>query len=215
MCGDDGELVAPGAFLAPAERYRLMPRLDRWVIRNTIELLAQARPLRDAERMLFVNISGQTLADDGLEDFVARHLGEHGVAPGSLCFEITETAAVLNFTRARTIIERLTALGCQFALDDFGAGVSSFAYLKNLPVHFLKIDGMFVRDIVEDPANLALVRSINEVGHAMGKRTIAEFVESESVLAHLRAIGVDHVQPALAVLGNAAPPVRLVSAARA
>ena len=220
MRDEHGELIAPGAFLPAAERYRMMPQLDRWVIRNAIALLADAPRLADAEHMLFVNISGQTLADESLCAFVEEHLARTGVPPAALCFEITETAAVANFTRARLLIQELTELGCSFALDDFGAGVSSFAYLKNLPVQFLKIDGMFVRDLVDDPANLALVRSINEVGHAMGKRTIAEFVESEAILTHLRAVGVDFVQgyhigrpePAGAVLGAPAP-LRLVAGA--
>jgi EAL domain-containing protein (putative c-di-GMP-specific phosphodiesterase class I) len=116
------------------------------------------------------------------------------VAPQRLCFEITETAAVADFTRANTFIESLSALGCRFALDDFGSGVSSFAYLKNLPVHYLKIDGMFVRDIASDATSRALVRSINEVGHAMGKRTVAECVENDAILACLREVGVDYVQ---------------------
>jgi EAL domain-containing protein (putative c-di-GMP-specific phosphodiesterase class I) len=179
-------------------------------------MLADTLHSAEPDRMCFVNISGQTLADESLRDFVQVQLERTGLPPESLCFEITETAAVADFARANAFIKWVSHLGCQFALDDFGAGVSSFAYLKNLPVQFLKIDGMFVRDIVSDPTNLALVRSINEVGHTMGKRTVAEFVENEEILECLRTLGVDFVQgfhvgrPRLAneVLGpQQAPPV--------
>jgi Amt family ammonium transporter len=191
MSDEDGKVITPGAFLPSAERYHLMPTLDRWVIRTAIELLARG-PVDG--RVLFVNISGQTLADESLTEFVSEHLQRCGVSAGSLCFEITETAAVSNLARAQALIRQLSRLGCMFALDDFGAGVSSFAYLKNLPVHLLKIDGMFVRDMVSDASNRALVCSINEVGRAMGKRTVAEFVEDEATLELLRSLGVDFVQ---------------------
>jgi len=215
MTDEDGQVVSPGAFLPSAERFHLMPKLDRWVIRSTIDLLA-ASPPAARDRVCFVNVSGQTLADESLRDFVAVQLERTGVAPRSVCFEITETAAVADFTRANAFIRSLSQLGCRFALDDFGAGVSSFAYLKNLPVHFLKIDGMFVRDVATDPTSLALVRSINEVGHAMGKRTVAEFVEDAEILDVLERLGVDFVQgfhigrPVLAasVLAQPAPARR-------
>jgi EAL domain-containing protein (putative c-di-GMP-specific phosphodiesterase class I) len=194
MSDEDGNVVAPGAFLPAAERYHIMPKVDRWVIRSAIDLIAAA-PAATAQRLrCFVNISGQTLADGSLRDFVAEHLARTGVAPQTLCFEITETAAVADFARANAFIQSLTALGCRFALDDFGSGVSSFAYLKNLPVHYLKIDGMFVRDIASDASCRALVRSINEVGHAMGKLTVAECVENDAILACLHEVGVDFVQ---------------------
>ncbi len=194
MTDEDGRVVSPGAFLPAAERYHLMPQLDRWVIRNALGLLAAAPPATAGRRMVFVNISGQTLADASLRDFVAHHLERTGADPQNLCFEITETAAVADFARANAFIDALSRLGCAFALDDFGSGVSSFAYLKNLPVEYLKIDGMFVRDVCRDATSLALVRSINEVGHAMGKRTVAEFVEDEATRECLAGMGVDFVQ---------------------
>jgi len=194
MSDEHGQVISPGAFLPAAERYHIMPKIDRWVIRSAIDLIAATPAARAARLRCFVNLSGQTLADGSLRDFIAEQLERTGVAPQTLCFEITETAAVADFTRANTFIESLTALGCRFALDDFGSGVSSFAYLKNLPVHYLKIDGMFVRDIASDVTSRALVRSINEVGHAMGKRTVAECVENDAILACLRDVGVDYVQ---------------------
>ena len=126
--------------------------------------------------------------------FVIRQFEEKNLPPEKICFEITETTAIADLTSATRFIKALSELGCRFALDDFGSGLSSFAYLKNLPVDFLKIDGMFVRDIVDDPIDFAMVKSINEIGHVMGKQTIAEFVEDQAILEKLREIGVDYAQ---------------------
>jgi EAL domain-containing protein (putative c-di-GMP-specific phosphodiesterase class I) len=141
-----------------------------------------------------INLSGVSLADEDFLIFVTAELASTRLPPSKVCFEITETAAIANLSGAMRFIEVLRRVGCRFALDDFGSGLSSFAYLKSLPVDFLKIDGMFVKDIIEDPIDRELVRSINEIGHVMGKRTIAEFVESGEILAALGEIGVDYAQ---------------------
>ena len=190
----DRVLLAPGAFLAPAERYGLMPAIDRWVVRNACTWLA-AHP-GELQRLDFatINLSGHTLSEDNFGDFVTRILEEFAIPPEKICFEITETAAVSNLEVAVRFIGKLKALGCRFALDDFGSGMSSFGYLKNLAVDFLKIDGTFVRDMLNDPIDLAMVRSINDIAQVLGKRTIAEFVESEAIKEELEKLGVDFVQ---------------------
>ena len=193
---DDGGLVLPMAFLPAAERYDLMPRIDRWVVRAAfaaVESAMAAAPSRPMPR-LAINLSGATLCDAGFAAFVRDALAQSGLEASSVCFEITETAAIANLSSAVRLIQELKALGCQFSLDDFGSGLSSFAYLKHLPVDLLKIDGAFVRTMASDPVDRAMVASINEIGHVMGLRTIAEFVESDAILAELRAIGVDYAQ---------------------
>ena len=192
MVEPDGTLVNPGAFLPAAERYNLMPAVDRWVVRRSFDWLA-ASSGRPSYR-LGINLSGTTLSDDRFLDFVRALFDELGVLPGSVCFEITETAAIANLATASRFIRELRSIGCRFALDDFGTGLSSFNYLKTLPVDFLKIDGSFVRDLLDDPLDRAMVRAINDVGHAMGIRTIAEFVERPEMLKVLRVIGVDYAQ---------------------
>ena len=186
--------MLPGAFLPAAERYGLMPEIDRWVVRTTLQWLAghradpglaaklQYQPLRPVpERPPFLG-------------FVLQEIERSGVAPGRVCFEITETAAVAVIQNAREVIQTLKDKGCRFLLDDFGSGWSSFAYLKNLPVDFLKIDGSLVRDMAHDALDEAMVRAINEIGHVLGIATIAEFVENEAVLEKLKALGVDYAQ---------------------
>ncbi len=192
MRGEDGALVPPSAFLPAAERYNLMPSIDRWVVRETFAWLA-AQP--DPARFhVAVNLSGTTLSEDGFLEYVAGLFGAHGVPPATLCFEITETAAIANFSTASRFIRELRALGCSFALDDFGSGLSSFNYLKNLPVDYLKIDGAIVRGLLEDEVSFAMVRAINDIGHALGIQTVAEFVETRKVLQALRGLGVDYAQ---------------------
>jgi diguanylate cyclase (GGDEF)-like protein/PAS domain S-box-containing protein len=192
MRGEDGALVPPNAFLPAAERYNLMPSIDRWVVRETFGwLAAQPDPTRFE---VAVNLSGTTLSEEGFLEYVGEQFAAHGVPPASVCFEITETAAIANFSTASRFIRELRALGCRFALDDFGSGLSSFSYLKNLPVDYLKIDGTFVRDLLEDEVDFAMVRAINDIGHALGIQTIAEFVENRKVLQALRGLGVDYAQ---------------------
>lgn len=141
-----------------------------------------------------INISGLSLSDEEFLAFVKTQFNNYNIPPKKICFEITETVAIANLTDATLFIQSLKQLGCRFALDDFGSGLSSFAYLKSLPVDYLKIDGIFVKDILDDPMDFAMVKSINEIGQVMGKQTIAEFVENESILEKLQEIGVDYAQ---------------------
>ncbi len=192
MLDDHGRVWLPGAFLPAAERYSLAPAIDRWVIRNAFAWMAN-NPV-GADEIYAINLSGRSLTGDGFLGFVLGELDAHGVRPSNVCFEITETAAISNLAFARSFMDTLRRRGCRFALDDFGSGLSSFTYLKDLPVEFLKIDGSFVRDIHVDRVHYSIVRSMNDVGHAMGMFTIAEFVDSTAVLERLREIGVDGLQ---------------------
>jgi diguanylate cyclase (GGDEF)-like protein/PAS domain S-box-containing protein len=189
---EGGELIPPGAFIPAAERYDLMVAIDRWVIRAICHYIHGQRQHGLAQYS--VNLSGSSLNDDGLHDYILQQFGEFGIDPAAICFEITETAVIANLPQAQTFMARLKRLGCRFSLDDFGSGLSSFAYLKALPVDYLKIDGMFIRDIKQNAINYALVKAINEVGHVMGMRTVAEYVEDEETLGLVRRLGVDYAQ---------------------
>jgi diguanylate cyclase (GGDEF)-like protein/PAS domain S-box-containing protein len=197
MRDEQGRIASPGAFIPAAERYHLIPSIDRWVVHTALAALgplAGADPDRDPTSLFAINLSGQSIGEESFLDYVVRELESSGLAPGRLCFEITETAAVGNLARATRFIAVLKERGCRFVLDDFGSGLSSFAYLKNLQVDFLKIDGEFVRDMTGSSIQRALVESINQIGHVMGIRTIAEAVEDETTLAAVREIGVDYAQ---------------------
>ncbi len=197
----DGRCVMPMAFIPAAERYGLMPTLDRWVIRSVLARLAD--PAEAADRVYAINLSGASLGDETLAAYVRGAFADAGVDPARICFEVTETAAVANLAKASALMAELRSLGCAFALDDFGSGMSSFAYLKHLPLDYLKIDGSFVRDLLVDPIDQAMVEAINHIGHVMGLKTIAEFAEDAHILARLREIGVDYAQGD--ALGPAAP----------
>jgi diguanylate cyclase (GGDEF)-like protein/PAS domain S-box-containing protein len=190
---DTGELVAPTEFIPAAERYNVMSAIDRWVVERAIALLHERQRAGKALPLLAVNLSGTSLNDQSFVDFVLQSVGEPAIA-AALCFEITETAAVTSLSNARFLMSELKARGCKFSLDDFGTGVSSFVYLKSLPVDFLKIDGQFISHITQDPVNRSMVEAIAKVGRALGIATVAECVESEAVLKELRRIGVDYVQ---------------------
>lgn len=188
----DGD-VAPGAFLPAAERYGLSAKLDQRVVEMALEWLERIETPRDALRFS-INLSGATVGETAFREFLVQRLEAAGDLARSLCFEITETAAISNLTNATRLIEQVRAKGCSFGLDDFGSGLSSFAYLKALPVDFLKIDGTFVRDVADDPMNRAIVQSIRDVAQVMGMDTVAEFVESARIVEVLREIGVDYAQ---------------------
>jgi diguanylate cyclase (GGDEF)-like protein len=188
---DDGRLVAPGEFIPAAERYNVMSVIDRWVVQRAIERLKA----RDGAvlPLLAVNLSGTSLNEQSFIDFVLQQVGDARLAQ-ALCFEITETAAVTNLSNATFVMRELKARGCKFALDDFGTGLSSFMYLKTLPVDYLKIDGQFISHVADDPVDRSMVEAICKVGKALGIETVAECVESQAVLDELQRIGVDYAQ---------------------
>jgi EAL domain-containing protein (putative c-di-GMP-specific phosphodiesterase class I) len=186
--------VSPGAFIPAAERYHLVVPIDRWVIRTAFNWLTEHPAFLERLALCAINLSGRSLGDKAFQAFVLRQFEQTAMPAEKICFEITETAAISNLDHTTQFIKMLKAKGCRFALDDFGSGLSSFAYLRNLPVDFLKIDGVFVKDIVEDPIQLAMVRSINEIGQLMGKKTIAEYVENQAILDQLRLLGVHYAQ---------------------
>ena len=208
----DGQLVLPMAFIPAAERYSLIQSIDQWVVRHAIELLATQKT--GTEVSLAINLSGQSLGSNEVLTAIQRAIAEAGVAPASLCFEITETAAITNLAAATRFIRSLRELGCRFSLDDFGSGLSSFGYLSNLEVDYIKIDGHFVKNILSDPLSRSVVDSINRIGHVLGISTIAEFVESKEIAAVLERLGVDYVQgfgihrpePLAALLAVRRPP---------
>jgi diguanylate cyclase (GGDEF)-like protein/PAS domain S-box-containing protein len=194
MVDEHGQLIPPMAFIPAAERYNLMPAVDRWVIRTALPMIARARAAEGGDAVYIINLSGASIGDERLFDFIHEEIDLCDVGADAICFEITETAAIANLAKAAHFIGELRDLGCRFSLDDFGAGMSSFGYLKHLPVDFLKIDGSFVTDMLIDPIDGAMVESINHIGHVMEKKTIAEFVENEQILKRLREIGVDYAQ---------------------
>ncbi|HEX22571.1 MAG TPA: EAL domain-containing protein, partial [Chromatiales bacterium] len=189
----EGEVVAPSSFLPAAERYHLMPQIDRWVVTQVLAFL-RALQAQGGVMNLSINLSGQSLCDEDFPGFVTTAVLASGVPPTWLCFEVTETTAITNLSRAVGLISELKRMGCHFALDDFGSGLSSFSYLKNLPVDYLKIDGSFVKDMDRNPVDRAMVAAINEIGHLMGIQTVAEFVTRLDVLEALDEIGVDYAQ---------------------
>ncbi|MNH07177.1 Cyclic di-GMP phosphodiesterase YfgF [compost metagenome] len=193
---ESGRIILPDSFIPAAERYGLMTALDRWVVRSVFTVIRQCL---DEQRdgplaMCAINLSGSIIGDDKFLEYLRRLFGEYAIPPQMICFEITETSAIANLGSAIRFINELKGLGCRFSLDDFCAGMSSFAYLKHLPVDFLKIDGSFVKDMLDDPVNRAMVEVINHIGHVMGKRTIAEFVETPMIEQALQEIGVDYAQ---------------------
>lgn len=194
MRDETGKIISPDNFIAAAERYGLMPTIDRWVIQHTFRWLVTSADEREKLAMCAINLSGQSLGDDKFLPYVIEEFHSSGLDATKICFEITETAAIASFSQANRFIRALKELGCKFSLDDFGTGMSSFGYLKHFPVDYLKIDGSFVKEILRDPIDREMVRSINEIGHLTGKKTIAEFAENDEIIDMLRELGVDYAQ---------------------
>ena len=194
MRDEKGELVGPDQFIPAAERYNLMSVLDRWVIHEALSELADRSEQGEARYTLAINLSGTSLSEDRFLGFVIDELKKQNLPDGAICFEITETAAISNLSRVVHFMQALKKLGCKFSLDDFGSGLSSFTYLKNLPVDFLKIDGQFIRNVAEDTVDESMVKAISQVGHAMGIETIAERVETKQVLEKLGVLGIEFAQ---------------------
>lgn len=193
MIGENNELIAPMNFIPAAERYNIMSEVDQWVIRNALRALSEKKLFNHISKCL-INISGQTICDEKFVDFVVGELAKFDIKADCLCFEITETAAVANLVKASRAISLLKNIGCYFSLDDFGCGMSSFRYLKNLNVNYVKIDGSFVKEISDNHVSRAIVKSINQVTHTMGMLTVAESVENKDVLKLLVDMGVDYAQ---------------------
>lgn len=191
---DDGTIIGPGDFIPAAERYNLMPSIDRWVIAESFSFVRTRCSSLPKGTVFCINITAASLADETLLPFIREHLEAASLPPALFCFELTETAAIENFSRATSFIRELKKMGSSFALDDFGNGFSSFAYLKNLPVDYLKIDGSFVQGVAEDESDYAMVEAINKIGHVLGMKTIAEYVYDEKIHATLERLGVDYVQ---------------------
>ncbi|MFK8015851.1 MAG: EAL domain-containing protein [Gammaproteobacteria bacterium] len=194
MVDRDGNDVAPGRFLPAVERFNLSAAVDRWVVKNALAAIRATEEASPDSRFWTINLSGQSLSDRLFQDYLFAELAKNETPPGKVCFEITETAAIAEMDRAIEFMNALRERGCALALDDFGSGLSSYAYLKNLPVDIVKIDGQFVRDIAHSEVAQAMVRSINEIAQLMGKRTVAEYVEDEEILQRLHGVGVDYVQ---------------------
>jgi len=195
MLSAEGDPLPPEKFLSAAERYQLLPAIDRWVVKNALAALgAHADALKGRGMRFSINISGPSIADEAFLEYLEANIRESGLPPELLCFELTETAAVSNLTRADRLMQRIRALGCSFALDDFGTGLSSLVYLKSLPVSILKIDGAFVRDAASNQRTEAMVRAIAQLAHTMGMETVAEFVETDELRTRMAGLGVDFGQ---------------------
>ena len=194
MKDEDGKLIMPNLFLPAAERYNISEKIDNWVITSVLEIITDAQDKLNDDWMFFINLSGHSIANDDFQTEIILKIKESNINPKLICFEITETAAIGNLTSAVSFISNLKKLGCSIALDDFGSGVSSFGYLKNLNVDYLKIDGQFVRDMLTDEIDFAMVKSIHDLGKVMGKLTIAEHVNNDKITPKLKKIGVNYAQ---------------------
>jgi EAL domain-containing protein (putative c-di-GMP-specific phosphodiesterase class I) len=193
MSDEKGKLILPGAFLPSAERYAQMLMIDRWVLGQCLGLL-KANSRNDRQFTYAVNLSGQALGDENFLDFAVDKIQKTNVIPSQICFEITESVALADMKHVMRFISTLKALGCQFSLDGFGSGLTSFGYLKNIPLDYLKIDGRLIKNIALDPIDQSMVESIQRIGQLMGLKTIAEWAENAETYNMLETMGVDYVQ---------------------
>ena len=201
MVGHDGKIIPPNQFLPYAEQYGLMPAIDRWVLESFFNSIPNPSKCMGCWArgdycgcLNSLNLSGSSINDDGFLDFLEEAVASYPFPPQMLLFEITETVALLNLEKTKKFISRLQQIGCQFALDDFGTGMASLAYLKELPLNFVKIDGMFVRDLTTNPLSEAIVSAIVQISKVKGTETIAEYVENPEILERLKALGVGYAQ---------------------
>jgi EAL domain-containing protein (putative c-di-GMP-specific phosphodiesterase class I) len=194
MKDETGKIVPPTEFILSAERYGITPQIDRWVVENALRWLVSEADERERLALCSINLSGQSLGDEKFLPFVIDQFRMSGLDATKICFEITEHAAVASYSQFIRFMNAVKELGCKFALDDFGTGMSSYGYLKHLPVDFLKIDGAFVKEMLHDQIDREMVRNINEIGHLTKKKTIAEFAENEDIITMLRGMGVDYSQ---------------------
>ncbi len=203
MMDAQGNLIPPMEFIPAAEKYDMMQLIDRWVISTLFAAKSSewqrfrndcAHRQDKCSLQYSVNVSGASICDTQFLDFLLDEIASHAIPPDVVCLEITETMAITNMDKARQFIKRVRSAGCRIALDDFGSGMSSFAYLKNLPIDYLKIDGSLIRNIAEDPADLGIVDAVNRIGHLLGFKTVAEFVENDAIMAKLRQVGIDYAQ---------------------
>jgi EAL domain-containing protein (putative c-di-GMP-specific phosphodiesterase class I) len=195
MINSKGVTLGPDHFLSAAQRYQMMPEIDRWVVNQAIELLKPHAELLAENPVVFtINFSGQSLRDSGFTDYVANLIEQSGINPAALCFELTESATVGNLQQAEVLMRRLRKLGCGIALDDFGTGLSSLAYLRSLPITMLKIDGSFVRDVLKDPKTESMIQTVAQLARAMQLVTVAEYVETEEIRHRIAQLGVDYAQ---------------------
>ncbi|MFK5914862.1 MAG: EAL domain-containing protein [Woeseiaceae bacterium] len=192
---DNDTVISHDSFIPTAERYNLMPIIDEWVINKSFEFIKQYKDIHNSDIRVAINLSGQSLSDDYVLNLISKTLIKNKkLKKEHICFEITETAAIANMSKAMEFITHIKQLDCKFSLDDFGSGLSSFSYLKNMPVDNLKIDGIFVRDIHKDPINHVFVESIYNISKKMGIKTTAEYVENEEILNCIKEIGIDYAQ---------------------
>jgi EAL domain-containing protein (putative c-di-GMP-specific phosphodiesterase class I) len=191
---EDGSMVPPGAFIPASERFGLMLQLDRWVVDTALANFSRLHPSAREVHVCAINLSAQTVEDDGFAAFVLQRLERYRVPADRVCFEITETAAVASMIRVVALMTELRRAGCKFSLDDFGAGMASFGYLKNLPVDYVKIDGSFIRNLETDATSASIVRAVTDIGHQLGLKVVAEWVGDGKTVETLRAARVDYAQ---------------------
>ena len=194
MLDESGKVITPNHFLPAAERYNLITKIDQWVVAQVFKLISNNPTFLKSIESCSINLSGPSVSNLDFLNFVISQFNEFGIPGNKICFEITETAAISNLDSAIKFITALRSIGCKFSLDDFGSGLSSFAYLKNIPVDYLKIDGIFVKDMLVEPMNHAMVKSINDIGQTMGIKTVVEFVENDEIKSAVKEMGVDYAQ---------------------
>jgi EAL domain-containing protein (putative c-di-GMP-specific phosphodiesterase class I) len=195
MVDADGQPIPTSVFISAAERYHFMPTIDRWVVKTVLSMIKHGHLALSQSQIIAINLSGLSINEADFLDYVQDMFARYPeVPPAQICFEVTETAAIANISSALRFMETLRSLGCRFALDDFGSGLSSFAYLKSLPIDYLKIEGSFVRDMLEDPVDMVVVEAVSLIGRRIELTTIAEWVENDTILRAVKSLGIDYAQ---------------------